>query len=167
MRQKCLALMFNQDKMPMRTRFRVCPLTYQKVRLRNNAKTHSSARYYFVYREFSYPFWWHLFTAILLQAIKVTKTITSLSSIQSTQQSIHHRRGNLSISLPHLFRFRKNRNVPPFKTQWCLSIPYRVTHLSQSHNPETFPPADGSNSSPQIEELPRQTVISHAITLKK
>jgi len=151
--------MFGQGKMLIRTPFGVCPLTYQKVRLRNNAKTHSSARYYFVYREFSHPFWWHLFTAILLQAIKVTKTIASLSSIQSTQQSIHHRRGDIGISLPHLIRLGKDRDVPPFKTQWCLSIPHGVTHLSQSHDPETFPPSDGSFSTPQIEELPRQTSI--------
>ena len=159
MREKRLALMLGQGKMLIRTPFEVCPLTYQKVRLRNNAKTHSPAHYYLVYREFSYPFWWHLFTAILLQAIKVTKTITSLSSIQSTQQSVHHRRGDIGISLPHLIRPGKDRDVPPFKTQWCLSIPYGVTHLSQSHNPETFPPSDGSFSTPQIEELPRQTSI--------
>jgi hypothetical protein len=145
--------------MLIRAPFGVCPLTYQKVRLRNNGKTHSSARYYFVYGEFSYPFWWHLFTAILLQAIKVTKTIASLSSIQSTQQSIHHRRGDIGVSLPHLIRPGKDRNVPSFKTQWCLSIPHGVTHLSQSHDPETFPPSDGSFSNPQIEELPGQTSI--------
>ena len=42
MREKCLGIIFDQGKMLMRTLIGVCSLTYQKVRLRNNAKTHPS-----------------------------------------------------------------------------------------------------------------------------
>ncbi len=44
----------------MRRSHGFCPLTYLKIRLRNNAKTCSSARCYFFFWRRSHPFWRYL-----------------------------------------------------------------------------------------------------------
>ena len=141
--------------MPTKKLFKVCPLTYLKIRLRNNEKTCSSSRYYFVFWRHPHSFWRYLLTTILLQKINIAQAIAPRSSISATEQSIHHRRGDVGINLSHLIRFGKDRDVPPFKTQWCLSIPHGVTHLSQSYDPEAFPPSDGSFSTSQIKKTSR------------
>jgi hypothetical protein len=132
-------------------------LTYFLIRLKSNAKTDSSSRYNFVFRRYAHPFWGHLLTSILFQTIEFAKAAASPSSISSTQQSIHHRRGDTGIDLSHLIRPRKDRNFPSPQTQWRLPIPHGTTHLSQSHHIKTIPSSDGSFSTPQIEEPPRQT----------
>src|SRR4030043_177148 len=159
MREKGLEITFDRGKMLIRKPHAVCPLTYLKIRLRNNAKTCSSPRYYFIYWRYSHPFWRYLSATVLLQTIKITQAITSPSSVSSTQQSIHNRRGDVSTNLSNLFGARTNRDKPSLKTQRCFPIPHGLTHLSQSNHLKTLPSSDGSLSTPKVEEPPRQTSI--------
>src|SRR4030042_7158841 len=115
MREKGLEITFDRGKMLIRKPHAVCPLTYLKIRLRNNAKTCYSPRYYFIYWRYSHPFWRYLSTTVLLQTIKITQTITSPSSIPSTKQPIHNCRRDVGAHLSNLFGARANRNKPSLK----------------------------------------------------
>jgi len=133
MREKGLAITFDRGKMLIRKPNDVCPLTYLKIRLRNNAKTCSSPRCYFIFWRTSHPLWRYLSTTVLLQTTKITKAITSPSSVSSTQQSIHNRRRDVGTNLSNLFGARTNRDKPSLKIQRCFPISHGTTHLPQSH----------------------------------
>src|SRR4030042_1870022 len=122
MREKDVALTFGADKMALKVSSMALSLTYFLIRLKSDAKTHSSSRYHFIFRKYAYPFWRHLLTSILFQTIDFAQAATSLSSISSTQQSIHRRRRDSGIDLSHLIRPGKDRNIPSLKTQWRLPI---------------------------------------------
>src|SRR5574342_79748 len=155
MREKDLALKFDRGKMHTKEPHWFCPLTYLKIRLRNNAKTCPSRRCYFIFWGYSYPFWRHLFTTILLQAIGITKTITSLSSVSPAQQSIHNRRGDVGANLPNLPGVGSDRILPSIKAQRGLPIPHGIAHLSKPVDLEALPSSYGSFGTPQIEEISR------------
>jgi hypothetical protein len=135
----------------------VLSLTYFLIRLKSDAKTHSSPRYHFIFRRYTYPFWRHLLTSVLFETIEFAQAATLLSSISSTQQSIHRRRGDSGIDLSHLIRPGEDRNIPSLKTQWRLPIPHGTTHLPQPQHFKALPSSDGSFGTAQIEEPPRQT----------
>ena len=102
---------------------------------------------YFVFRGFYYPLWWHLFAAVLLQTIKVTKTITSLSSLQSAQQALQRRKRNVGIDLPYYLyylRTRTDRDHSSLKRKRCLPISHGITHVSRFHYLETYPSSNGT-----------------------
>ncbi len=63
----------------------------------------------------------------------------------------------VGLGLSHCVGIRTDRNIPPLKTQRGLPIPHGTTHFPESHHFEALPSSDGSFSTPQIEEPPRQT----------
>ena len=113
---------------------------------------------YFVFRGFPYPLWWPLFAAVLLQTIKVTKTITSLFSLQLAQQSLQRRRRNVGIDLPYYLRTRTDRDPSSLKRKRCFPISHEITHESQSHYLETFPSSNGTLGISQTEKTSRPIV---------
>jgi hypothetical protein len=141
--------------MPMRPSHRVYPLTYLKVRLRNNAKTYSARRYCFIFLRFYYLFWRFLFTAICLQATKVVEAIATVSPFSSTKQSLQLGRGNSSANLPIPPGIKTVGDNPSPETQRSLSIPYRPTCISRSHHSEAISASDSTFSIIQIEKTSR------------
>src|SRR4030042_1207489 len=141
--------------------YRCLTLTYLKVRLRINEKTQFSSRCYFVFWRYSHPFWRYLLTPILFQTIKVTQAITSLSSISSTQQSLHSSGGDVGTHLSHLSGAWTNRDHSSLKTERGLSIPHRITQLSQSNNVKAFPSSHGTFSPSQIKEISRRAALNN------
>ncbi len=131
-------------------------LTYLLVTLRLYHETQSKEPdNHFFWQKFN-PLWWIISAAEVLSKNQFTFYGLSIFAFRSTQQSIHRRRRDVSINLSHHVGSWKNRDVTPFKTQWRLPIPHGITHLSQSHDPETFPPSHGSMGSAQIEKTSRQ-----------
>lgn len=155
MRAKDVVLTFGLDKMAFKVSSMALSLTYFLIRLKSEAKTHSSSRYHFIFGRHTSPFWGHLLTSILSQTIKFAQATTSLSSISSTQHPIHHRRGNAGVNLSDFVRLRKNRNLTPFKIKRCFPISYRVTHLNQPHHLETLPSSNGTLGLIQAKETSR------------
>ena len=95
------------------------------------------------------------------QKINLRSLLSQYSPFPSAQQSLYHCRGVISFNLSHCPGVRRDRNNPPIKTQRCFPVSYGVTHLSQSHYLETFPPSDGSLRTSQIKEAPRSVSFIH------
>lgn len=134
-------------------------LTYLFVRLRLYHETQSKElKNFFLWKEIN-PFCWVIFITEVLPKNQFPFPPLSIFAFQSTQQSIYHHRRNAGINLPNLFRARKDRNNTSLKTEWSLSIPYRITHLSQPNYLETFPSSDGSFGLIQTKETSRSTSI--------
>ena len=108
-----------------------------------------------------YPLWRNIFTASFLQTDTITPPFISKANLYSTQQSLRCPGGNVSIDLPHYIRDRTDRSYPSLKTKWCLSIPHRITHLSQSNDPETLPSSHGPRGSSQIKKTSRRITFIH------
>jgi len=108
-----------------------------------------------------YPLWRNIFTASFLQTDTITPPFIPKAKLYSTQQSLQCRRGNVSIDLPHYIRARTDRSYPSLKTKLCLPIPHRITHLSQSNNPETLPSSNGPLGSSQIKKTSRPIAFIH------
>jgi len=132
-------------------------LTYFLIRLTLCHETESKKFKNIVHRERLNPFWRIISATKVLPKDQPPFPSISISPFPSTQQSLYHRRGVVSLDLSHCLGIRTNRNVPPPKTKRCLPVPHGTSHLSQSHHVKTLSSSDGSFSTPQIEEPPRQT----------
>jgi hypothetical protein len=132
-------------------------LTYFLIRLTSCHETKSKKFTNFVLRQRLNPFWRIISATKVLPKDQPPFPSISISPFPSTQQSLYHCRGVVSLDLSHCLGIRTDRNLPPLKTGRRFPIPHGTTHLSQSHHFKALPSSDGSFSAPQIEEPPRQT----------
>ena len=131
-------------------------LTYFLIRLTLCHETQSKKSKNFVLRQRLNPFWRIISATKVLPKDQPPFPSISISPFPSTQQSLYHCRGIVSLDLSHCLGIRTDRNVPPLKTQRRLPVPHGTPHLSQSHHFKTLSYSDGSFSAPQIKEPPRQ-----------
>src|SRR4030042_5618440 len=154
----------NFDKMPLRIYMKnqkaVLHKTYFLIRFSDHA-IRPSKNCSHIRRKKPYPLWRNIFTASFLQTDTITPPFISKANIYSTQQSLQCLGGNVSIDLPHYLRDRTDRSYPSLKTKWCLSIPHRITQLSQSNDPETLPSSHGPRGSSQIQQTSRRIAFIH------
>jgi len=134
--------------------------TYFLIRFSDDAIRPSKNHSFLRWKE-SYPFWRSISPAPFLQTDTIATPFVSKANLYPTQQSLQCSRGNVSIDLPHYIRDRTDRNVPSLKTKWCLSIPHRITHLSQSNDPATFSSSDGAIGSSQVEKTARPITLTN------
>src|SRR4030042_4666384 len=132
-------------------------LTYFLIRLTLCHETQSKKFANIVLGQRLNPFWWIISTTKILPKDQPSFSFIPISPFPPTQQSLYHRRGVVSLGLSYCLGIRTDRNVPPLKTQRCLPIPHRTTHLPQPHYFETIPSSNGSFGPAQIEEPSRQT----------
>jgi len=143
------------------TYFNAIILTYLFVRLILYHETQpKELKNLFFWKEIN-PFCWVIFITKVLPKNQFPFPTLSIFAFQSTQQSIYRHRRNAGINLPYLFRPRKDRNNTSLKTEWSLSIPYRITYLSQSNYLETFSSSNGTLGLIQIQKASRPFSVSH------
>ena len=136
-------------------------LTYLLGRLALYHETQSEKRKNKLFWQKADSFWWIISATKVFPKDQSPITSISISTFPPTQQSLHSCRGDADVDLSYLSGIRTDRNITPLKTKWSLSISHRVTYLSQSYHPETFPSPNGPLSSSEIEEAPRPVTFVH------
>ena len=136
-------------------------LTYLLGRLALYHETQSEKRKNKLFWQKADSFWWIISAPEVFPKDQSPITSISISTFPPTQQSLRSCRGDADVDLSYLSGIRTDRNITPLKTKWSLSISHRVTYLSQSYHPETFPSPNGPLSSSEIEEAPRPVTFVH------
>jgi len=142
------------------TRQKAMTLTYLLGRLTLWHETWSQKLNNFIFRSKADPFRWSVPASKGLPKNPSPPTLVSVHSIPSTQQPIHNSRRDVSIDLSDCTRVRTDRSYPSLKTKWCLPIPHRITHLSQSNDPETVPSSHAPVALPKLRKLHDELLLS-------
>ena len=136
-------------------------LTYLLGRLALLHETQSEKRKNKLFWQKADPFWWIISAPKVFPKDQSPITSISIFTLPPTQQSLRSCRRDADVDLSDLSWIRTDRNIPPPKTEWGLSISHRPTDLSQSNHLETVPSSNGPLSSSEIEETPRSISFVH------
>jgi len=147
--------------MYIRSSFGSWPLTYLKVRLRTDAKTHPTSCDCLVYGTEAHALRRRVPGAIVFQTTPTAETLAARRPVSSTQQSVQYCRGDLSLGVSYCPEYWSHRVDTVAQTQRCVSLPHRLGELSDANNITTFSPSHGLRSALPLSAPARQAACGH------
>lgn len=140
--------------------FKVCKLTYFLIRLIYHRETQSKRFKNPFYRQQFDSLWWLISPPEIFSKDQSPHSSQSTSSAFAEEQSVQHRRGNISVSLSDDFGSWSDRDVSSPQTQWRVSISNGTSGLSESNHFTSFSFTDGAIGSQPPTEVSRQDAFA-------
>src|SRR5215467_10096481 len=131
--------------------------SYLTGRVHRDAQRASKTRYY-VWQPDSHPLWRSVSASSFFDPHWTQEFDCNRDTLYPTEQSLHRWGIAACHPLPNHSWSRTNRDHTVVATQWCLSVPERITGLPRPQHPQTFLASHRTPGSDKAAQTPRPVI---------